>query len=155
MPTHLDSIFFHWSGPSLIRLASLLRCPVSTASLRRPSPTALELLCLTLFSRPVTTSGHGEISSPKPFVWFRAKTDKGIVCLAGHLHSVTFKPFHFFTAGDQLVVPIGVTHISLPLHQIQSREQEKKKEQTNKRLGLTQVQKGSYATLHFLCTYVD
>ena len=25
----------------------------------------------------------------KPFVWFRAKTDKGIVCLAGHLSSVT------------------------------------------------------------------
>ena len=38
-----------------------------------------------------------------------------------------FEPFHFFTAGDQLVVPIGVTHISLPLYQIQSREQEKKK----------------------------
>ena len=43
----------------------------------------------TLFLRPVTTSGHAEISIPKPFVWFRAKTDKGIVCLAGHLHSVT------------------------------------------------------------------
>ena len=26
----------------------------------------------------------------KPFVWFRAKTDKGIVCLAGHLYSVAF-----------------------------------------------------------------
>ena len=25
----------------------------------------------------------------KPFVWFRAKTDRGIVCLAGHLYSVT------------------------------------------------------------------
>ncbi len=25
----------------------------------------------------------------KPFGWFRAKTDKGIVCLAGHLYSVT------------------------------------------------------------------
>ena len=25
----------------------------------------------------------------KPFVWFRAKIDKGIVCLADHLHSVT------------------------------------------------------------------
>ena len=40
-------------------------------------------------SRPLTTSGHAEISSPKPFVWFRAKTDKRIVCLADHLHSVT------------------------------------------------------------------
>ena len=35
------------------------------------------------------------------------------------------EPFPFL-AGDQLVAPIGVTHISLPLHQIQSREQEKK-----------------------------
>ena len=25
----------------------------------------------------------------KPFVWFRAKTEKGIVCLADHLHNVT------------------------------------------------------------------
>ena len=24
-----------------------------------------------------------------------------------------FEPFHFFTAGDQLVVPVGVSHISL------------------------------------------
>ena len=70
-------------------LASLLRCPVSTASVRGPSPTPLELLFPTLFSHPVTTSGHGEISSPKPFVWFCTKTDKGIVCLAGHQHSVT------------------------------------------------------------------
>ena len=60
----------------------------------------------------------------------------------------SLQPFRFFTAGDQPVVPIGVTHISLPLHQIQSREQEKK-EQTNKHLGLTQVQKGSYViSLH-------
>ena len=29
----------------------------------------------------------------KPFVWFRAKTDKGIVCLAGHPYSVTQYPF--------------------------------------------------------------
>ena len=42
-----------------------------------------------------------------------------------------FEPFYFFTAGDQLVVPVGVSHISLPLHQIQSREQEER-EQTNK-----------------------
>ena len=45
----------------------------------------------TLFSCPVTISGHAVISIPTPFVWFRAKTDKGIVCLAGHLHSVTYK----------------------------------------------------------------
>ena len=39
--------------------------------------------------RSLPTSGHAEISSPKPFVWFRAKTEKGIVCLADHLNSVT------------------------------------------------------------------
>ena len=42
-----------------------------------------------------------------------------------------FEPFHFFTAGDQLVVPIGASHISLPLQEIQSREREER-EQTNK-----------------------
>ena len=57
-----------------------------------------------------------------------------------------FKPFLFFTAGDQLVVPIGASHISLPLQEIQSREREKN-EQTNNMLGLTQMQKGSYVTL--------
>ena len=56
-----------------------------------------------------------------------------------------FEPFHF-TAGDQLVVPIGASHISLLLQEIQSREREER-EQTNNMLGLTQVQKGSYVTL--------
>ena len=56
-----------------------------------------------------------------------------------------FEQFHFLT-GDQLVVPIGASHIFLPLQEIQSREREKK-EQTNNMLGLTQVQKGSYVTL--------
>ena len=66
--------------PIFCWLASLLsRCQLPVSSFVQP----------TLFSLPVTTSGHAEISSPKPFVWFRAKTDKGIVCLAGHLHSVT------------------------------------------------------------------
>ena len=48
------------------------------------------------------------------------------------------------------MVPIGVTHISLPLHQIQSREQEERMNKRTKRticLGLTQVQNKSYATL--------
>ena len=64
-----------------------------------------------------------------------------------------FELFHF-TAGDQLVVPIGASHISLPLQEIQSREWEKK-EQTNNMLGLIQAQEGSYATLHFLWACVD
>ena len=65
--------------------------------------------------------------------------------LCPHEYVNFFKPFHF-TAGDQLVVPIGASHISLRLQEIQSRGWEKK-EQTNNMLGLTQVQKGSYVTL--------
>ena len=69
---------------------SSLCCPVSTALsvVRRQLPSSSSFVQLP--SRvPLPTSGHAEISSPKPFVWFRAKTDKGIVCLADHLHSVT------------------------------------------------------------------
>ena len=67
-----------------------------------------------------------------------------------------FEPFHFFTTGDQLVVPIGVTqHFFTATSNTIEGTGEKKKEQTNKRLGLTQVQQESYATLHFLWTYVD
>ena len=77
--------------------------------------------------------------------WSRHHCD---VPLRPTMRQPSLQPFHFL-AGDQLMVPTGVTHISLPLHQIQSREQEKKtpKKQTNKRLGLTQVQKESYVTL--------
>ena len=64
-----------------------------------------------------------------------------------------FGPFHYL-AGDQLVVPIGASHISLRLQEIQSREREER-EQMNNMLGLIQVQDGSYAALHFLCAYVD
>ena len=85
---HLDSIFF--AGPYLLptglsaRVSTVDRlclCPVANSQLRAP-------FFNSLLASP-STSGHGENSSPKPFVWFRAKTDKGIVCLAGHLHSVT------------------------------------------------------------------
>ena len=62
------------------RLASLLRCRLVT---RQPAPFPNSLLASPYHFR------SREISSPKPFVWFRAKTDKGIVCLASHLHSVT------------------------------------------------------------------
>ena len=44
------------------------------------------------------------------------------------------------------MVPIGASHISLPLQEIQSREREKK-EQTNNMFRLTQMQKGSYINL--------
>ena len=80
-------IFPHCSGPHLIRLVSQLRCrlvtPLSLANC------FLELLCPTLWPAFPSYFWSSKISSPKPFVWFFAKTDKGIVCLADHLHSVT------------------------------------------------------------------
>ena len=103
MPTHLDSIFFHWSGPSL--MPTRLSAPVSGVYCHCPSFLANCLLSpfVSLSDwRPLTTSGHVEITDPKPFVWFRARTDKGIVCLADILHSVTYLCFwlkiSFFSA---------------------------------------------------------
>ena len=88
MPTHPDrSSSLLWT---LSHANSSLCCPVSTALsvVRRQLPSSSSFVQLP--SRvPLPTSGHAEISSPKPFVWFRAKTDKGIVSLADLLHSVT------------------------------------------------------------------
>ena len=84
MPTHLDSIFFHWSGPSLMPThLSAVPCRLLLSVVPRQAPFPNSLLASPYHFR------SREIFSPKPFVWFRAKTDKGIVCLAGHLHSVT------------------------------------------------------------------
>ena len=76
--------------PISCRLASLLRCQLPLSVSRRQLPSRAPFPTNPLLASP-STSGHGEISSPKPFVWFHAKTDKGIVCLAGHLHSVTLQ----------------------------------------------------------------
>ena len=85
MQTHLPSL---WLDPHvmLTRLSATVSgvdcpCPCPVANPLLPAPFSTN----SLLASP-STSGHGEISSPKPFVWFRAKTDKGIVCLAGHLH---------------------------------------------------------------------
>ena len=87
MPTHLDSIFFHWS------LSSLLLCLESTALVRGSTPTlsVRSFLQPTLFCVPLPLPDMARFQVQKPFVWFHAKTDKGIVCLAGHLYSVTLK----------------------------------------------------------------
>ena len=83
---YLDSIFF--AGPYL--MLPRLSARVSTVDRLCPYPVANSHFEPNSFLASPSTSSHGEISSPKPFVWFRAKTGKGIVCLAGHLHSVTF-----------------------------------------------------------------
>ena len=69
-------------GPYLMPTAHFC-CPVSTGHSCHPSPTAFsEFLCPTPTRVPLPTSSHVEI----------AKTDKGIVCFADHLHSVTGWP---------------------------------------------------------------
>ena len=73
----------------LISSDSSLCCPVWTGHSRHPWPIPSSSPFFQLFSRSLTTSGHFKIAGPKSFVWFRAKTDKGIVCLADHLYSVT------------------------------------------------------------------
>ena len=58
--------------------------------LTRSSLTASAPLSNQLSSRvPLPLPATPRFQVQKPFVWFRAKTDKGIVCLAGHLYSVT------------------------------------------------------------------
>ena len=87
-PTYPDrSSSLLWT---LSHAKSSLCCPVSTALsyVRRQLPSSSPFVQLPSCV-PLPTSGHAKISSPKPFVWFRAKTDKGIVCLADLLHSVT------------------------------------------------------------------
>ena len=99
---HLDSIFF--AEPYLLLLcpestASLrvvspttcqLLCPVSTAPVRGSTPTACQLLSPTnSLSCPLTTSGYGEISGPKTLCLVSRQNRQRIVCLAGHLYSVT------------------------------------------------------------------
>ena len=66
-------------------VSSAVRCWLPLCVSLRQLP--LWLLFCQLLSSP--TSGLvGDLES-KPFFWFRTKTDKGIVCLADHLHSVT------------------------------------------------------------------
>ena len=101
MPTHLDRSSLTAAGLYLMPTGHFSH-PVSTpsATLRRPSPTAFsEFLCPTPDSRSLTHFRSRRRSRAQAFVWFRAKTDKGIVWLADHLHSVTLLPmFPFPTA---------------------------------------------------------
>ena len=86
-----DSSWLTVAGPYL--LCYCLPSPVLTAPVRGSTPT---LCCSPLccpaancsllgrvvncfLSRPLPTSGYGEISGPR-ILWFRAKTDKWIVC---------------------------------------------------------------------------
>ena len=88
MPTHLDQSSFTAAGLShadwsllLSGVDWLLASPFANCLLRVP-------LSNSYSSSPAYFRSRRDLES-KPFAWFRAKTDKGIVCLADHLHSVT------------------------------------------------------------------
>ena len=96
MPTHPDWPSLTASRPYLMS-TDLFCCPVSTAPLRRPSPTASSgFLFPTLQPAfpcllPVTSRSRAQA-----FVWFRTKTNKKIVCLAHPLRSVTLLTILYF-----------------------------------------------------------
>ena len=85
----LDLLYCCWTlSPADSPLCSGVHCRLPLSVSCRQLPSRAPFPANSLLASP-SISGHGEISSPKPFVWFRTKTDKGIVCLAGRLHSVT------------------------------------------------------------------
>ena len=86
---HLGSVFF--ARPYLLPRLSAVPCRPPLSMSRRqllwaPFPNQLS------FRVPLPLPDTARFQVPKPFVWFRAKTDKGIVCWAGHPHSVTYNP---------------------------------------------------------------
>ena len=71
-------------------VSSAVRCRLPTALFHRPSPTPSSgFLCPTTYWRSLAYFRSRRDLESTPFVWFRAKTDKGIVFLADHLNSVT------------------------------------------------------------------
>ena len=86
---HLDSIFF--AGPYLLCYCVRSRPHLSVSVANCLSaPFSNQLSSRVPLPHPATP----RFPVQKPFVWFRAKTDKGIVCLAGRLYSVTSESTH-------------------------------------------------------------
>ena len=97
---HLESIFFAVAGPSL--LCYCLRSPVLTDPVRGFTPTLLltrlsavpsqksivRVPSSTLSRVPLPLPDTARFQVQKSFVWFRAQTEKGIVC-SGHPYSAT------------------------------------------------------------------
>ena len=77
----------------------LFCCPLSTAALHLTSPTAFSefLFSSCLLWRSLVHFRSRRIYRAQAFGWSRAKTDKGIVCLVDHPHSVT--GVHIFPNG--------------------------------------------------------
>ena len=85
---HLDSIFFTVAGPSLMPLCSGVRSRLPL-SVSRHQLSQLLFPTNSLFAVLLPLPDTPRFQVRKPFVWFHAKIDKGIVCLAGHPYSVT------------------------------------------------------------------
>ena len=101
MPTHLDRSFLTpldfiscqfvslLSGVDWSLASPFANCP--------PLGSFVQLLLAFRYPLPVTLRSRAQAS-----VWFRAKTDKGIVCLADHLHSVTVFASTFLCLWNQM-----------------------------------------------------
>ena len=89
--TGLPSLLLDPISCQLVTSLSGIDCPLPLCvSLRQPFlwvPLSNSSTCV-----PLPTSGRVRDLESKPFFCFRAKTDKGIVCLAHPLHSVTKLP---------------------------------------------------------------
>ena len=94
MPTSLDSIFFAWPYLVCYCLRSRLHLSVVPRQLsllsRRQLP-ASSFVQPTLFRVSLLLPDTARFQVQKSFVWFRAKTDKGIVYLSGNPYSVTIR----------------------------------------------------------------
>ena len=102
MPTSLDSIFF--AGPYLLCWShrSGVRCWLPLSVVLRQLPVR-SFVQPTLFRVPLPLPDTARFQVQKSFIWFRAKTDKGIVCLVGHLYSVTESWIYpFFLQKDRM-----------------------------------------------------
>ena len=95
MPTHLDWSSLAAAGLYLMRLVTQMSgvdSPLLLSVACRQQPFLSSFFQLPLVFPcllPVTSRSRAQA-----FIWFRAKTDKGIVCLADHPHSVTYDHTH-------------------------------------------------------------
>ena len=77
---------YSFTGPYLLCYCVRSRLPLSVVPRQLLSaPFSNQLSSRVPLPLPATP----RFQVQKPFVWFRAKKDKGIVCLAGHLYCVT------------------------------------------------------------------
>ena len=103
MPTYLDRASLTALDPISCQLVSLLSgvdWPLAS-----PFANSFSEFLFLLLSLPVTSRSRAQA-----FVWFRVKTDKGIVCLADHLHSVTWKLQLIRMVGSELRVKSRLKH---------------------------------------------